>query len=350
MSATIDLERLIVRQTYFIPIQKPNLKDAILQELTATYPTIAGRYPWGLSEEHKSSFVFLRSTEYLFFQGHLWGKNEKREEFSKLVREKSREFEKLGTKAFLTTLRGTVSDAPRHIHVRIVGIEENGCLCKVECLPTLYDKLEYLKDFSPTDFEIQSSYLTCKRFLETIFESGLNATLTSEDKKKLLKPTAQLLINDQASHQIFGKIEEILRQATGEVLLCGWIGTLLLPKLKEMKQKGVNIRVITHKANELKGKLGHQEVQRAFKELISFIGKDNISIRPECHCRVVVVDNKALIGSMDLNSASLQGSHRELAIYTEDSEIVRNLRKYFNGIFSPLSKKRIKGKGKRELS
>lgn len=130
----------------------------------------------------------------------------------------------------------------------------------------------------------------------------------------------------------------MLEQATGEVILCGWIGTLLLPKLKEINQKGVNIRMITHKDTELKGKPGHRDVQTAFKGLISMIGKDNISIRPECHCRVVVVDNKALIGSMDINAISLTGSHRELAIYTEDTEIVRNLRKYFNDIFSPLKK------------
>lgn len=200
---------------------------------------------------------------------------------------------------------------------------------------TLYAKLNAWILKEVTEFEIQDAYLQCKRFVKSIFEGGLSATLVKEERREALTPTAQLLINDQHSHQILARMEKMLDEATGEVLLCGWIGTLL-PKLKEINKKGVNIRVITHKAKELKGQPGHQDVQRALRELVSMIGKDNISIRPECHCRVVVVDNKALIGSMDMNAISLTGSHREIAIYTEDTEIVRNLRKYFNEIFSPL--------------
>ena len=340
--STIDLERLIVRQTYFIPIQSPKLKTEILKELEAIEPPIDGFYGWGIVEEHKLSFSFMMDVEYVFLHSFVWGKERKKTEFSRLVREKSKEFEERGIEAFVATLREMRSEEPRHIFVRIVKSEKNGCLCKVECMPTLYTKLQFLEDFKPTNFEMQDAYLTCKRFLEMIFECGLSAALVTEEKRELLRSTAQLLVNDQASHEILTKIREMLDQATGEVLLCGWIGTLLLPKLKEINQKGVNIRLITHKDTELKGKHGHRDVQTAFKELISMISEDNISIRPECHCRVVVVDNKALIGSMDINAISLTGSHRELAIYTEDPEIVRNLRKYFNGIFSPLSKEKAK--------
>ena len=128
----------------------------------------------------------------------------------------------------------------------------------------------------------------------------------------------------------------MLNEATSEVLFCGWVGTFLLPELRAIKEKGVNIRVITHQSSELKGKPGKQDVERAFSELISIIGKDHISRRPECHCRVLVVDNKALIGSMDLNSISLTGTHREIALYTEDPDIVRTIRKYLKKFFSPL--------------
>jgi len=130
----------------------------------------------------------------------------------------------------------------------------------------------------------------------------------------------------------------MLDQSTDEVLICGWVGTILLPKLKEIKEKGINICIITHKTTELKGKPGKQDVDRALNELTQSIGKDHISINPECHCRVLVVDNKALIGSMDLNAISLTGTHREIAVYTEDPEIVRTLRNYFKTIFSPLKK------------
>ena len=58
---------------------------------------------------------------------------------------------------------------------------------------------------------------------------------------------------------------------------------------------------------------------------------------PECHLRVLLVDNKALVGSMDFNAISLTGTHREFAIYTEIPEIVRSIRNYFDQIFTPLS-------------
>ena len=260
-----------------------------------------------------------------------------------LVKQKATEYMNGLPLSFFDSLETIYNHLPVVIHVFVAHTEEKGCTCSIECFPALYEKMrrKVLKT-RPTEFDIQDAYTTCRRFLKNIFEGGLSATLILEEKKEPLKPTAQLLINDQASRQILDKIEEMLEQATGEVLLCGWIGTLLLPKLKEIKQKGVNIRVVTHKEKELKGKPGHQDVQRAFQELISTIGEDSISIRPECHCRVVVVGNKALIGSTDLNAISLTGAHRELAIYTEDPEIVRNLRKYFNEIFSPLSKEKAK--------
>lgn len=54
----IDMERLIVRQTYFIPVQSPELKNAIREELEASDPDIDGLHSWDLAEEHKLFFYF----------------------------------------------------------------------------------------------------------------------------------------------------------------------------------------------------------------------------------------------------------------------------------------------------
>ena len=335
--STIDLERLIVRQTYFIPIKSSKLKTAILSELTVSDIKIPGIYPWYLREDHGLSFAFSYDLEYSFIHDSIIGMKRYTKECRDLIKEKIKEFEKGGRGAYDNELKRLYPSVPGEIYVSIKKIEENGCLCKVECLPILYEKLRSLKDVKPNDFEMQDSYLTCKRFLETIFEGGLSATLVmEEERKEILKPRIQLLINDETSRQILDKIENMLDQATAEVLFCGWVGTILLPKLKEIKEKGVDIHIITHQSSELKGKPGKRDVERAFNELISMIGEDHISRRPECHCRVLVVDNKVLIGSMDLNAISLAGTHREIAIYTEDPEIVRTLRKYFKEIFSPL--------------
>ena len=335
--STIDLERLIVRQTYFVPHGENKLRDAILTELNKHNLPFLDIEPWFVASEHKGCFSFERSMHWIHIDIHSSTGASRKE-----IRELDKQYLKMDLQGQLEDLEIFVDNVPFILHVRVVRSEKTGCEVEVECLPSLYTKLNRLRKVRTDEFTIQDAVLTCRRFLKHIFESGLSSTLIKEEKREPLKPTVQLLINDQASRQILLKIEEMLEQATGEVLLCGWIGTLLLPKLKEINQKGVNIRVITHKKDELKGQPGKQDVQRAFQELISMIGEDNISIRPECHCRVVVVDNKALIGSMDINAISLTGSHRELAIYTEDPEIVRNLRKYFNEIFSPLSKEKAK--------
>lgn len=333
----IDLERLIVTQLYFIPIQRDKLRTAILNELEASDLDIQGLKPWTLVEEHKLSFHFLYSLKHSFIFDAIWGMKWETRKCKKLVKQKSKEFDEGGTQAFEDELGGIHSDIPLHIYVLVKKTEENGCLCKIDCLPTLYEKLRFLT-IETNDFEMQNAYLACKRFLQIIFEGGLSATLVAEEKKELLKPSTELLINDQTSRQILDKIGTMLDQATDNVLICGWIGTILLPKLKEIQGRGINIRVITHKATKLKGQPGKQDVERAISELILTIGKDNVSIRPECHCRVLVVDNKALIGSMDLNALSLTGTHREIAVYIEDPEIVRTLRDYFKRIFSPLTK------------
>jgi len=335
--STIDLERLIVKKTYFIPLSVSEASAQILNKLNASSPSVAGRNEWyveGIQNYRRFSLDFL----YNALINHILKKGLKPTEISTEAEKFISEFARNLPKSLIDAVKNMRTNTPAELQTTFRTVE-NGCECKVKVFPILYARLsQKLGKVYPDDFGIQDAYLTCEGFLESTFEGGLSATLISEEKKEVPKPTTQLLVNDQSLHQIFDKIKEMLKQATGEVLLCGWIGTLLLPTLKEMKQKGVSIRVITHKEGELKGQSGRQDVQRAYKELISMISKDNISIRPECHCRVVVVDNKALIGSMDINAISLTGSHRELAIYTEDPEIVRNLRKYFNQIFSPLKK------------
>lgn len=201
-------------------------------------------------------------------------------------------------------------------------------------MPTLYRKVTQLKK-KTKEIYIQDAYITCKRFLKSIFEAGLSATLITEERKEV-KPIFELITNDVSSQPITEKISRIFNEATGEILIMGWIGTFFVKKLRELKNKGVSIRAITHKPKEAKGQPWAQEISRAYKELIDIIGLECISIKPELHGRAVIVDNKAIIGSMDLNAYSLTGSHIEFAMYTEDSETVRNLRNYFNRIFSPL--------------
>lgn len=336
--STIDLERLIVRQTYFIPVESSQLEETIENELNTMHPSLDGLLPWCFVGKHGLSFHFKYDMHYAFIFDETWTVDLTTPKGKKLVKEKSKEFENMGTEGFHKKLAGIRNDIPCHLYISIINQKKSGCLCKVECWPTLYDKLRYGVLSETNDFEIQNAYLGTKRFLETIFEYGLSAKLVTEEKKIPSQVTTRVLVNDQASHQILNKIETMLDEATGEILVCGWVGTLLLPKLRELKEKGINIRIITHKSAELKGKSGRQDVEKAHVELMSLLGKEHISVSPECHFRVLVVDNKALVGSMDLNAISLTGTHKEIAIFTKYPEIVRTLRNYFNEIFSPLEK------------
>ena len=335
--STIDLDRLVIRQTYFIPVKGSELMPAIMGELNAGEQTIEGLHRWVLEEVHKRSFRFTHHFKYSYVSDETWGMNPETTEYKEKVKQKIEDFDNKGMEAFFAELKRLFSHVPAKIDVRVLNEETVGCQCKVRCIPMLYEKLRYLRNFETNDFQIQNAYLESKRFLEVVFESGLSATLIVEERKSPPQSATEFLTNDQASRQILMKIEEMLDQATGEVLICGWIGTILLPKLKEITQKGIDVRIITHKSNELRGKPGSQDVQRAHKELVSLLGKDHISVRPECHFRVLVVDNEALVGSMDFNATSLTGTHREFAIYLEIPEIVRSIRNYFNQIFTPLS-------------
>lgn len=332
----VDLDRLIVRQTYFIPVRKSQLKNKIEKELNTTSPTIHGLTRWGNPEKHGMSFHYFRNMKYSFLFDETYGMDRTTKKSKRIAKMKAKEYEEKGTEAYFSKLRKILPDLPADIYVSVIDKEKNGCLCKVECLSMLYKKLRFLKGFETNDLELQNAYLESKRFLEIIFESGLSATLVTEEKKELPTPTMEYLINNISSDQIAKKVGAMFNSATGEILIFAWIGTIHLKKLRELKEKGVKIRVITGKVKLIRQDPMRKEKELAMKELIQIIGKDHILIKPEFHGRAIIVDNKALIGSMDLDSYSLTGTRIEFATYTEDPEAVRNFRNYFNQVFTPL--------------
>lgn len=334
----IDLERLIVRHTYFVPLKTNQLKDAIFDELDVSDPDYHKIKPWYVREEHGNCFAFERSFRWLYVDRKT-SHRPKKEEITNF----SKEYSRKGTELEFEILGYIIDNLPLTIYVRVERILEKGCEIEVECLPALYQKLNRLDVVEVKEFKIQDAVLTCSRFLRDIFVGGLNATAISEVKTKLPKKVTEFLTNDIASQPITEKITELLENATTEILVFGWIGTILLKKLRELKQKGIEIKVITGLIKGIRQDVMKKEKQRAMKELISIIGKDNISIKPEFHGRAVIVDNKALIGSMDLDSYSLTGTRIEFATYTEDPEIVRSLRNYFNRIFTPWKEEKAKG-------
>ena len=328
--STIDLERLVVRQTYFIPLKENQLRDMIFAELNKQHFSYLDILPWIVTSEHKNCFSFERSMRWLYIDFRVSVGRDRNE-----IKRLAKEYSKISLKKQLEDLQTFVDNLPFAIHVRIVRSEDEGCQVEVECLPSLYMKLNRSVIDHANEFSIQDAALTCRRCMNDVFVSGLDATPISEQKIELPKKITEFLINNVASRGITDKLNRLLENATTEILVFGWIGTFYLKKLEELKTKGINIKVITGEVKTIRRDPMRKEKERAIKNLIKIIGKENISIKPEFHGRAIVVDNKALIGSMDLDSYSLTGVRIEFATYTEDSETVRSLRNYFNRIFTP---------------
>ncbi len=326
----IDLNRLIIRKSYFIPIKLEALKNAIFKELNSSDPPIFDHYRWNISEEHERCWTFEVNIRFMFIREQTLGKKNK-----KLVKKLANQFDSDVHKYYFETLSKLFGHKADLIYVYVTKTESNGCYVDVECLPCLYRQIQQVEK-KAEEYQIQDAYLACERFTKYIFEGGLSGTLMSEEKRKIPQIEPVLLFNNSSIRQITEKIQEMIENATSEILILGWVGTYVINKLEEVKKKGVNIRAITHKPKELKDRTVLNEISKGYKEIIRIAGLDCVSIRPDLHGRALIVDSKAIIGSMDLNSQSLSGSHIEFGIYTEDPELIRQLRKYFNHLFTPL--------------
>jgi len=300
-----------------------------MNELEARDPPVLDFVGWFVAERHKNHWCFGYNLKRSYIIKHATTPFSRQQ-----VTELAQKYDADMSKIYFEELRSRVGGAPEELDVFVAKIENNGCIIDVELKPTLYSQIVQQSKI-PKEDEIQNSYLTSERFLRTIFESGLSATTVSEEKLIIPKPAMEFLINDSDVRQITEKIEKMFEEATNEILIMGWIGTFFINKFKELKQKGINIFVITGNTKDIRQDIMQKEKAKAITELIATIGKSNISIKPEFHGRMVVVDNKVLIGSADLDSYSLTGTRIELAAYTEDPTIVLSLRNYFRKVFSP---------------
>lgn len=97
----IDLDRLIVRQTYFIPTKPSTLKSRILEELRASKREIGGIHPWNIVEVHKNFFRYEYSFEYSYVHDSCMQRR-KTKKFKALVKEKSIEFKEGYPESLLT--------------------------------------------------------------------------------------------------------------------------------------------------------------------------------------------------------------------------------------------------------
>jgi HKD family nuclease len=335
----MDVCKLIIKQTYFIPKPENEIGVAVFDELNRDKPMDLGKlgveFEWVLNSRHGNSSNYVLNLKYAYLTiKEVFSYSDYKEKAKMLISE----FKKLtSVEAFKFVLNNYDNVQPFEVNVDVISSEENGYKIDVECIPIIYFNHTKFGKVEFDDFVIQDAKLVSERFLKTIFAGGLNGTLMSEKEHwKPRESATELLINDVGIHQVAQKIEEVLENATGEVLIMAWIGTILLTTLRSLKEKGVRIKVITGNVKEIRQDSMQKEKQKAFQELILILGLDNICNKSDFHGRIIIVDNKAFVGSMDLDSYSLTGTRTEFAIYTENVDVVRTLRAYFNKIFEPL--------------
>jgi len=324
----IDIEEMIGKRRYrvalppeeiFSRIDAVLLKDTIIQNEPEWHVVVLGERFRRYLVSYRYHFLVTK-----FVPG------------TKLDVEKLRK-EFYDKKLFGQVLQGRRDEKAVCLNVLIRKVDEFGCECEGICFSALYDKLgkKFIDEEEIKNFSIQDSKMSSLRFLDRIFIGILGGEVIEEVVKDdvILK----LLMNDSGTREITQIIDKLFNEATTEVLICGWVGTHYIPKLRYLKSKGINVKFITHKPGEAKGKPWKSEVEEAYSSLCSDFGLDKISNAYNIHGRTIVVDNKALIGTMDLNSSSLTGTHTEFAILTNNPDIVRRMRAIFNTKFVPLS-------------
>jgi len=323
--STIDLSKLIARKTFFVPSKSSAFSEALLKQILLTDPTWTIAVERPRSGEARWDYANRWARTSLLGKGLPWT--------SSNLKKQRVEYDKSPIKKIVELFRDVIYNVPCEIHYVITEETKDGCICQTTCVPALYQKITRRIEVACDDASSQDARLQCEEFLVDIFVGGLGGKEIVERREVT---RWELLINDIDCHHITERVYQMLEQAVGEVLIMGWVGTDCLPKLKELISKDVTIQAVTHKPSELKSPVS-KDIQEGYTNLVKILGKMNVSTNRQLHGRAIVVDNKALIGSMDLNAHSLSGEHKEFAVYTEDADTVRKLRTYFRKIFVPLS-------------
>lgn len=318
---SVDLTKLIAKKSYLVPVKAAGLCSKVLEQLKLDSV-------WEITVERPRSAIFTIDWKEKYILLALIERGKQYDVASRAQEEKK--YESNSLKCANSSQEGLVGNIPVRVSYIIAEERADGCVVEATCFPVQYLKivrgLEYQQE-DPQNIRIQG-----EEFLDQIFIGGLSGKEILE-----VKETGQweLLVNDTHTRQITEKIYEMLNKATTCVLFFGWFGTECIPKLKELKDAGLTIKAITHKPSERKAP-APEEIQKGYAELTTLLGLNNVSVNSLVHGRAVIVDSKALVGSMDLNAFSLSGEHIEFAIYTEDPSTVRSLRTYFEKLFKPL--------------
>jgi hypothetical protein len=208
-----------------------------------------------------------------------------------------------------------------------------------KCIPFLVQKLK--KKLTGAEkgqllqMDVDLAFSECADFLDAVFVGGMGCErMLSPHPLRSKASVHDIMVNmSKTRTQLTEKLLEALRSATNEVLITGWVGRYIIPDLKKCVERGVEVKIVTHRPEEAVGSVGVKDKADAFSELRQFIKSDNVSLLPSCHARMVVIDETIVfVGSMDLDSQAM-AERDEAAMMSNDTEVVGKTRKIFKELF-----------------
>lgn len=215
---------------------------------------------------------------------------------------------------------------------------ENSYELDARCEPFLVEKAhrQVLSKEEASRTNLDLAFEEACRFLDAVFVGGMNCdTILRPRPLNSWKTTHSLLVNiSKTRTQLTDSLIESLIASKKEVLVTGWIGSYIIPHLKRCHDRGVEVKIVTHKPELAEGSRGAKDKAMAFAELSRFLSPDLIRILGSCHARMVLVDEVvAFVGSMDLDSEAL-AERDEMAVMSNDPTVIGNARTAFQELFS----------------
>lgn len=229
-----------------------------------------------------------------------------------------------------------VSDYDLHRVEMLVRYSEGAYELEAQCIPYLVEKSKRKGTREILPIQIDLAFAECAGFLDAVFVGGMGCERILSPRPLKSKPSAhEIMVNvSKIRTQLTDRLRDSLKRATKEVLIAGWLGRFIIPDFKSCVERGVELKLITHKPQEAEGTKGATDKAEAFKELKQFLRADNVRLLPSCHARMVLIDERIVfVGSMDLDSEAL-AERDEAAIISDDDEVVGKARQFFEELFS----------------
>lgn len=230
------------------------------------------------------------------------------------------------------------------IPTRVFSIEMNAHYAQnnyeldARCQPTLVEQAHrrLITKKGTSEVTLDLAFEEVCRFLDSVFIGGMNCDrILSPRSLRSGKSTHTVLVNvSKTRTQLTDVLLESLKRASKEILVVGWVGSYILPLLKSCVERGVDLKIITHKPEQAEGSRGGRDKATTFAEMPKFLRADSVRILPSCHARMIIVDEAtAFVGSMDLDSEAL-AERDETAIMSNDMAVIGDAKAAFQEFFS----------------